>query len=211
MNIWTNSGDCISSQTAHKGSVSFLSEINFNVPVFQQPLTLQQRTGTAGGVVGQQLQQQGFSSSSTAVAANGSMAALGPTAVLTPMMISLGADNVMKVWDLSKFRPVAEVIAPAHQGTLSKAVWSGNHIITGSASGAVRLYERSASGGGGGGGAPGISGGTGTTGLGSAATDAEWWVGRDISSHSMACVDLLSTDTFVASASKSGQILKWEI
>jgi WD40 repeat protein len=176
MNIWTNSGDCISSQTAHKGSVTFLSEINYNVPVIQQ-----QRTGTAAAAVG--VSSTGMDGSSTASGAAG-----GAGLVLTPMMASLGVDNVMKIWDLCRFRPVAEVTAPMNQGTLSKAVWCGNHFITGSTSGAVRMYEHT-----------------------TAATGEGEWVGRDLASHTLACADLLSTDSFVASASKSGQILKWEV
>jgi hypothetical protein len=35
------------------------------------------------------------------------------------------------------------------------------------------------------------------------------WHSRSMASHAQMCTDLISTDTFVASSSKSGQIFRW--
>jgi hypothetical protein len=35
------------------------------------------------------------------------------------------------------------------------------------------------------------------------------WKGRDLSCHSAACTDLISTESVVASAAKNGQVLVW--
>ncbi len=162
MNIWTNNGDCMHSQTAHRGAVSFLSEINYNVPVI----------ANAG---------------STGVGVLGSGSGNTPVVIAAPMLASIGADNAVRVWDLRKFKPVADLaVPPVNQGIVSKAVWSGCNIVTCSSSGAMRLYER----------------------VNYASGDCEW-VGHDMMSHGSPCSDLISAESFVASGAKNGQILRW--
>lgn len=80
------------------------------------------------------------------------------TSSLNPLMLSLGSDNVIKIWDLKKMRAVHELPAgmpPASAGggggggpspsvaSLSKAVWTGQSFVVASASGMIRIYENS--------------------------------------------------------------------
>ena len=204
INAWSNSGDCISSQAAHRGTVSFLSESN-------------------------------------------NMRCL----------ISLGTDNMIKLWDMKRFKCFSEIapsiavsstsassssssgggggyskasVSQYVPGTFTKAVWCGpQSFVTGSSTGVIRLYEGGAGGGFSGGGDSMSSAGVNP----SAPLDASPslptstsasvsdWVGRDLSVHTsnqsqVACTDLIcamnvnnSSMSMLASASKSGQIFSW--
>ncbi len=150
LNMWSANGDCISSQTAHRGAATFLSEINYAAVLRQ-----------------------------------------GGAAVATPLLASLGADNVAKIWDLRRLKPVAEIASPAAAGNVTKAVWCGQSLVVSGSAGLVRQYDQ-------------VSAGEGGTG-------AEWTAGRDLATHSQACSDLISADGFVASGSRSGQIFAWNL
>ena len=125
-------------------------------------------------------------------------------------VVTLGGDNVMKVWDLKKGRCAVEQSLPQSFGTLSKAVWVGKSIVTGSSTGVIRQWsirpsysmlnnssdnlEGIAEGGAGGGGA-----GSGDNSM----------AAQDIGSHSSHCTDLIMGESMLASSSKSGQIFRW--
>jgi len=142
INVWTSNGDCISSTAAHRGTVSFLSELNYGA-------------SPAGG---------GGASGVGTVASNYTAA----LAAGNPLMISLGTDNQIKLWDMKRFKCVSEISAVAavsttsaaedsltsgasrsataagggaQVGNLSRAVWCPQGFITSSTAGAVRLYE----------------------------------------------------------------------
>lgn len=174
VNMWSNIGDCVGSQTAHRGAISFLSEINLNSGY--RPNTSNQ---------------------------------------YTPLMLSLGSDSSIKVWDIKRFRAISEV-SVQNSGNLSKAVWLGQSFIVGTTSGSLKLYEAvqqpyeqstiidshfEA--------AAQIPPST-------AATSAREkytveWAAKDLPSHSQACTDLICSNSFLASSSKSGQILRWDL
>ena len=162
INLWTASGDCVGTQAAHRGSVSFLSDLNFN---------LQYRPATAGA----------------------------------PMMFSLGTDNMVKIWDLKRFKTVVEFSVPL-PGTLTKGVWADQFIVTASSNGSVKVWNYTSSSLGGGVCAGEAAVDSSLTSL----TRSSDWTSKELSSHSQACTDLISTDTFVASSSKSGHIYRWE-
>jgi hypothetical protein len=221
INIWSASGDCLSSQAAHRGTVSFLSDINYSA-------------GLSGYSYAYSA-QQGLNTKSVYASPFGN----------NPLMLSLGADGAIKLWDLKRFKCISEVAPSAQAGNSTKAVWCAEGFLTGSNTGAVRLYEHSASvdltGGQGsardfeaeyvarsGSGSPGaLNYGSALPGI-PASGPAEWLV-RDLGVHSAtgaaagvvggaqqgqqqgagACTDLLCTEALCASASKSGQILRW--
>ena len=100
INLWTANGDCVVSQQSHRGSVAFLSDINYN------------RVSNLCG----------------------------------PLLLSLGTDNMIKLWDLKKFKsifeqPVTQQSNCSNSGSLSKAVWVGQSFVTASSSGVLKLYD----------------------------------------------------------------------
>ena len=125
-----------------------------------------------------------------------------------PLMMSLGADHIIKIWDMKRFKCVSEVNIGAATGPLTKAIWVGQSIVTASG-GNIRIWDHNhktdnnsseserpkvdSSGGPLSGPTPGVS----------------EWRPRGLGSHAQTCTDLISTDSFIASASKSGQIFKW--
>ncbi len=142
LNAWTANGDCISSQTAHRGAATFLSDITSR--------------------------------------------SMGSSSAGTPAMVSLGADSVLKLWDLKRLKCVAELPSPASAGTATKAVWCGPSLVVRGTSGLVRQYV-------------------------AAGDTADWSGGRDLGAHGQASSDLISSESVVASASRSGQILRWSV
>lgn len=128
-----------------------------------------------------------------------------------PLMLSAGADNILKVWDMKRFKCLSEVQIGASTGPLTKAAWVGRSIVTASG-GLVRLWdynkndipessEMKVSTSFDGRGVPLRPDGT--------PVSCEWR-SRCLGSHAQICTDLISTDHFVASSSKSGQIFRWE-
>jgi hypothetical protein len=225
VNIWSSSGDCLSSQAAHRGTVSFLSDINY--------------PGVSGG----------YSYAYSALSGLNTKSCYNSLICSSPMMLSLGTDGVIKVWDMRRYKCISEVGPSPQAGNCTKAVWCSQGFLTGSNTGVVRLYEHTASL------EPGSTLGTardittagyggdsadyvGRTGSGSPgavpyisslatipASPQEWAV-RDLAVHgagatgaggaasagagaSSACTDLICTEAMCASASKSGQILRW--
>ena len=120
-----------------------------------------------------------------------------------PMMLSAGADNIIKLWDMKKFKCVSEVQVGAASGPLTKAAWMGQSVVTASG-GNIRLWDY-------------IKADT------SPDNDARHpplplkpdgsalleWQSRGLGSHAQPCTDLISTEHFLASSSKSGQIYRW--
>lgn len=140
----------------------------------------------------------------------------------TPMMFSIGADSAVKIWDLKRFKIITDIqvppsaasgaaaVAAAGGGSgpsaVTKGVWAGQSIVTGGSSGNLKLWDYTASSGGGASDSFSASDSSSLTG----GKDTTTWVSRDLTAHTQTCTDLISTDRFVASASKSGQILRWE-
>ena len=135
------------------------------------------------------------------------------------LMLSTGSDNVVKVWDLKRMKAVSE-INTAGWGSLTKAVWAGPAVVACTNSGSVRLLQY----------APSLAVAVAvpvmSNGADAAAVAAGMqfaddasisslqggkadWTSKEMGAHGQACTDLLSTRSFVASASKSGQIFKW--
>ena len=192
-------GNCLATLTAHRGTVNFLSEVNFELQL--KP-----------------------SNSSAATSVNSQFT--------SPLMLSTGSDNAIKIWDLKKMRAASE-ISVVGSGSLTKAVWVGPSVVACTNSGAVKLYQYAplpssvSFAGIGGPGSPGgdvisssmqgipfaddasvgsLQGGGGGGGGGIKAAE---WITKDLGMHNQACTDLLSTDHYVATASKNGQIFRW--
>lgn len=113
-----------------------------------------------------------------------------------PMMFSLGSDNVIKLWDLKRFKSSAEIAMPTN---VTKGVWAGESIITSGPTGAVTCWNyantRVVDAGAG----PSLS-------VSRDACPANAWTGKSLTCHSAACTDLISTESFVASSAKNGQV-----
>lgn len=225
INVWSNNGDCLSSQAAHRGTVSFLSEIN-NSSAMGHPAGLNSR-----------------SYYSCPLSSN-------------PLMLSLGTDGAIKLWDMRRYRCISEINPGNQNGNFTKAVWCNTGFVAGSNTGVVRLYENSgvsdtltsardvytagystaeaaeivARSGSGSPSALAYTYGHPSTAPGTAAgAVTSEWVTRDLAMHSAAstsasstttggsasaqssaaCTDLICTDSLLASGSKSGQILRW--
>ena len=134
--------------------------------------------------------------------------------------MSVGADNIIKIWDMKRFKCISEILVGSATGPLTKAVWNGNgqSVITASG-GNIRIWDlksehtttelnekqnqnsisNSES-----------RGYLKSEGPGSGSgSSAPEWRSRGLGSHAQTCTDLISTDSYVASSSKSGQIFRW--
>ncbi len=181
LNFWNASGDCLSSQTAHRGYVSYLSEVYFHY----------------------------------SAAANRPTSA-NYSAIASPWILSAGSDSSIKLWDLRRYRCIAEITASTPPtGTISKIVWCGSKgdcFVTASSSGQIRLFNKTPT-----------ASTTNPTGLqplaesdmpvpsGSLTKESSGsaWQSMDMLSHSQNCTDLVSTEGLVACSSKSGRIFRW--
>ena len=122
----------------------------------------------------------------------------------SPMMLSSGADNIIKVWDMRRFRAVSEINLGTGGGPLTKAVWSGTNAIVAASGGNIRLWEYASE-------ADEADPyyANSSSSVDNPSAPASEWRCRNLASHAQTCSDLISTDTFVASSSKSGQIFCW--
>lgn len=128
-----------------------------------------------------------------------------------PLIISAGADNIVKVWDMKRFKCLSEFQIGPSTGPLSKAVWVGRSIVTASG-GHVRLWDYNKNG--------CLESsemklsnsfdGQGVPLRPDGSPASSEWRSRSLGSHAQICTDLISTDHFMASSSKSGQIFRWE-
>jgi len=135
-------------------------------------------------------------------------------------MFSIGADSALKIWDLKRFKILTEIQVPPSSttpvaggvggpSTVTKGVWAGQSIVTGGSSGNLKLWDYTSNAGGGGVANDSSFGASDSSSL-TGGKDTTTWVSRELTGHAAGVTDLISTDKFVASASKSGQILRWE-
>jgi WD40 repeat protein len=112
----------------------------------------------------------------------------------SPTMFSIGGDGLIKIWDLKRFKSTGEInVGSVHTSgdskaetpkAQSRAVWAGQSIVSAQGrDGSLTLWY-----------------GTGTGGT---------WQCKHLAQHGSVCTDLLSTNRFVASASKAGHIFRW--
>ena len=123
-----------------------------------------------------------------------------------PLLFSLGADSMLKLWELRRFRAVAEI--PLGQ-QCTKGVWAGQSIVTSGPTGTVTCWNYS----GAASASASASAAAAAASMGASSDESSssssGWKGRDLSCHSAACTDLISTESVVASAAKNGQVLVW--
>lgn len=178
--MWNATGDYLGSQPGHRGAINFLSDFNSNLDL----RFMQSKYSTVG----------------------------------VPMLLSVGADNIIKIWDMKRFKCVSEIQIGSATGPLTKAVWVGKSVVTASG-GNIRFwdhkienlnvsssesFDKNNNSNGNGNGAE--SRGSNKT---ETATSQSEWKSRGLGSHAQTCTDLISTDSYVASSSKSGQIFRW--
>ena len=125
------------------------------------------------------------------------------------MLMSVGADNIIKIWDMKRLKCVSEIQIGSATGPLTKAVWVGKSIVSASG-GNIRIWDHKME---------NLSSSEssdkhihGTESRAASKTEGtpgQEWKSRGLGSHAQTCTDLISTDTYLASSSKSGQIFRW--
>lgn len=210
LNMWSDTGDCIATLNAHRGAINFLSEVCYDFEY--KPNTLGNpiiiSAGNDNAVKLWDLKRMKL------VAEINVGVALGagpPPPAATP--VSSGSS----------------LSGSSSSSSFNKAVWAGHSVVTSNASGAVRIYDcpgaiganacitpstagpsfdrPAAAAVAAGSDSGGIGGGGGSRSGGNAMSTE--WSGRELAVHSHACTDLLSTENFLVSASKSGQLMRW--
>jgi WD40 repeat protein len=147
VNVWSSNGSCVASQAAHRGSVAFLSELSCCPGA---------SAASAAAASAGHGYSYGCYNTRSVFSGGGALGAGGH-----PLMISLGTDGMIKLWDMKRFKCVSEINpspmpvqqpgpggapgAVAVGGTFTKAVWCPQGFIAGSNSGVVRLYEHTSS------------------------------------------------------------------
>jgi WD40 repeat protein len=103
---------------------------------------------------------------------------------------SSGNDNLVKLWDAKRLKLECEFSAPS----IARICWFHDSLITGSTTGSIRQWENSVY----------------NMQLENAVlSENNEWTARDLTSHSSVCTDIVAGSHFVASASRSGQIIRW--
>jgi WD40 repeat protein len=98
LNLWTSSGECVGTQSAHRGSVHYMSDINYNLNC-------------------------------------------KPSTFNTPVIISCGGENSVKLWDIRKFKNLSEFVVPSSYGTVIKLGWWGQSLITATNTGNIKMWS----------------------------------------------------------------------
>jgi hypothetical protein len=123
---------------------------------------------------------------------------------MSPAIVSIGNDNLLKTWDLKRMKVANEiqVASDPSAGSISRAVWAEQAIITCSSTGFVKVFESPFSA------ARNISSAQSVSQGASGYAQGEM-DGFDLAQLGEPCTDLISAPTFVATGTKSGQIVKW--
>jgi serine/threonine protein kinase/WD40 repeat protein len=175
INFWNFSGDCISSQTAHRGNTLCMSNISTTTSIFGSSYYGNNHSGVP----------------------------------MPPMLVTAGADSLMKIWDLRRARCAAEIATSAvssmqtsNQGNVNKLVWtSPSSFVAGFTGGVVRLYEKDWQAG-----AVAVSTAADPT------TAASDWQAIELKGQlGSACTDVVTCEGFVACSGKNGRILRWRL
>jgi WD40 repeat protein len=122
---------------------------------------------------------------------------VNPSVCSNPCFVSSGGDGLVKVWDSRRLRVASSFSAQ----NIVKVAWFHHCVVTGSSSGAVTCWDQ----------------GRGGEDSFPPAPDAVGeqvspvWSPQEIGALSQAVTDLVSDKYCVASASKSGQILRWGV
>lgn len=107
------------------------------------------------------------------------------TIIDNPNIITSGADNIVKIWDVKRLKLQSEFIC----SNVMKVAWFHSLIITGNSTGQMLLWENTSS---------------------SSETTSNW-TSRELTSHTQMITDIISNKYCVISSSKSGQIYRWTI
>jgi WD40 repeat protein len=106
-----------------------------------------------------------------------------------PSLVSSGADNLVKVWDVRKLKVTSEFTV----ANVSKVAWFHRCVVTGSSTGTMTLWELQD--------------------LPTQSTHehnpARVWTPTELTAHTQTCTDIVSNKHCVASASNTGLILRW--
>lgn len=119
-----------------------------------------------------------------------------PSVCSNPCFVSSGGDGTVKMWDSKRLRAISSFTAQ----NIVKVAWFHQSVVTGSANGAVMCWSQRT----GGGGADGSGSFTDT-----ADRYTSEWSPQELGTHTLGVTDIVSDKYCVASASKSGQILRW--
>jgi hypothetical protein len=107
-----------------------------------------------------------------------------------PNLITAGADQLVKVWDIRRLKLVSEFTAP----NVVKVAWFHSNVVVGTSTGQMMVWEQAN---------PTIAS--------EPNSSSSSWTCRELTPHSQMCTDIVSNRHCVASSSKSGQIYRWSI
>jgi len=121
------------------------------------------------------------------------------TGRVMPTIFSIGGEGSIKIWDLKRFKAVGDInvysadvrnsdstkeISDGSKPPLTRGVWAHQSIVSSHGKeGSITMWSSD-----------------GSTGA---------WSSQNLAQHGSGCTDLLSTNSFVASASKTGSIFRW--
>ena len=110
--------------------------------------------------------------------------------VAGPGVVTSGQDGVVRVWDVARMKVASEFSLP----NVMKVAWFNQSVVTGSASGEMYVWDYD------------TGAGAGAEEGGEAASRG--WRARALTHHSQQCSAIVTSKYCMASASKSGKILK---
>jgi len=114
-----------------------------------------------------------------------------PAVCANPGILSSGADGIVKVWDSKRLKCTSEFAAQ----NIVKVAWFHQSIITGSSSGTLRIWDHYS--------------GSDADSMTEGREVSKTWVSKDLNNFTQSCTDIATNKYCVASASKSGQIMRW--
>jgi len=103
-----------------------------------------------------------------------------------PCVVTSGMDSIVRVWDVRRMKIASEFSLP----NVVKVAWFNQSVITGSSSGEMYIWDFYNE-------------------VGERGETARGWSARELTHHTHQCSDIVTSKYCVASASKSGKILRF--
>ena len=103
-----------------------------------------------------------------------------------PCVITSGMDSIVRIWNIRRVKVVSEFNLP----NVVRVAWFNQSVITGTSTGDMYIWDYYDDG-------------------RNDAESSKGWHGRELTHHSHQCSDIVTSKYCVASASKSGKILRY--
>ena len=112
-----------------------------------------------------------------------------------PCVVTSGMDSIVRVWDVRRMKITSEFSLPH----VVKVAWFNQSVVTGSSTGEMYLWDYHED-------SPAEAGAGGS---GEGDCSSRGWSARELTHHSHQCSDIVTSKYCMASASKSGKILRY--